>query len=207
MVGHALPTTRNAEHIMRMSAHGTIPRVWTEEEFLAARDEAPASERWEFIDGEVLVTPGPHWSHQGGAVRLTVLFDPYVRRHGLGRVLTAPMDVRFRPGLILQPDMLVVPAGVLTKTADIIDRLHLAIEILSPSSARHDRLRKRPIYQQSQVPQLWILDQRAELVERWRPNEERPEILTDRIEWHPEGASEPLVIDLLELFAEINPRE
>ena len=47
-----------------------------EEEFYAARDDAPFGERWELWIGEVLVTPAPHWVHQRIIVRLTVLPTP-----------------------------------------------------------------------------------------------------------------------------------
>ena len=32
-------------------------RPWTEDEFYTARDAAPPGERWELVDGEVLVAP------------------------------------------------------------------------------------------------------------------------------------------------------
>jgi hypothetical protein len=40
-------------------------------------------------------------------------------------------------------------------------------------------------------------------VERWRPLDERPEIVDDRLTWQPDGATEPLEIDLPQLFTEI----
>ena len=40
-------------------------------------------------------------------------------------------------------------------------------------------------------------------IERWRPEDARPEILDQRLEWHPAGAPAPLGIDLRALFAEI----
>jgi hypothetical protein len=54
---------RHAEQIMAMPAQRAPNRRWTEEEFYAARDAAPPGERWELVDGEVLVTPAPHWMH------------------------------------------------------------------------------------------------------------------------------------------------
>lgn len=79
----------------------------------------------------------------------------------------------------------------------------LVIEVLSPSTARHDRLVKRSFYQRQGVPEYWIVDLDASLVERWRPADARPEILTDRLEWQPDPGGEPMVIDLAALFAEI----
>jgi hypothetical protein len=45
------------------------------------------------------------------------------------------------------------------------------------------------------------VDLDARLVERWRPEDERPEILAERLAWEPAGASEPLVVDLAPFFA------
>lgn len=49
----------------------------------------------------------------------------------------------------------------------------------------------------------WIVDLDARLVERWRPSDERPEILAERLEWQPATGVPPLPIDLPHLFAEI----
>jgi Uma2 family endonuclease len=85
---------------------------------------------------------------------------------------------------------------------DAARELLLAIEVVSPSSARHDRLKKRPAYQEEQVLELWVVDPESELVERWRPGDERPEILTDKLTWAPPGTNETLTVDLLTLFAD-----
>src|SRR4029434_9272458 len=68
-----------------------------------------------------------------------------------------PLDVKREPGLVLQPDLLVVPAGELRRRADTVRRLLLAVDIVSPSSARHDRVRKRPHYQRTRVPEHWTV--------------------------------------------------
>jgi Uma2 family endonuclease len=39
------------------------------------------------------------------------------------------------------------------------------VEILSPSTAGHDRATKLPIYAQAGVPQVWFLDPKAKTVE------------------------------------------
>ena len=79
----------------------------------------------------------------------------------------------------------------------------LAVEVLSPGTARRDRILKRALYQQAQVPEYWIVDVDARAVERWRANDLRAELLAERIEWHPEGAEEPLTIDLADYFASV----
>jgi len=188
-----------------MPAQVAPTRRWTLDEFYRERDAAPRGERWELVDGEVLVTPSPNWTHQGVVGRLYELVAPYVRAWKLGRTFTAPLDVTLEPDLVLQPDLLVVPAKLLERRQDPVNRLLLAAEILSPSSARHDRVRKRPVYQRNRVPQYWIVDPESETVERWTPDDERPEIVDGMLVWHPDGAAQPFTLDLPAFFAELRP--
>src|SRR5439155_12433919 len=123
----ALPLTSTAEQIMAMPVQRVSQRKWTVEEFYAARDAAPPGERWELVDGEVLVTPSPHWTHQRIVMELTLLLGPYVKRHALGELFASPLDVNLEPGLILQPDILVVPPGELRVRSDTVRRLVPAI--------------------------------------------------------------------------------
>ena len=192
---------------MAMPATGAPQRRWTEEEFYSARDAAPPGERWELVDGEVLVTPSPHWMHQRVIGRLFVQIAAYVRQHALGEAFPSPLDVKLEPGLVLQPDVLVVPAGELRRRSDVVRRLLLAVEVLSPSSARHDRVTKRPRYQRNRVPEYWIVDDTSQTVERWTPDDERPELLAERLLWHPAGAPEPFVLDLVRFFADAAPED
>lgn len=192
-----------AEHIMGMPARASH-RPWTEEEFYAARDAAPFGERWELVEGEVLVTPSPHWVHQRIVVRLTILLDAYVRPRGVGEVFPSPLDVKLQPGLVLQPDLLVVPSGELRRRSDIVKRLLLAAEIVSPSSARHDRVTKRPHYQRNRVSEYWIIDDMSQTVERWTPDDDRPELLAERLAWHPAGVPDPFVLDLVQFFKDVD---
>ena len=192
---------------MGMPAGITARRDWTLDEFYAARDAAPFGERWEYVDGEVLVTPSPHWTHQANVTTLLLRLAPFVERHSLGRIFTAPLDVLLDPKLVLQPDVLVVPPGELRRKSDVIRHLLLAIEIVSPSSARHDRVIKRPRYQRNRVPDYWIFDGESRTVDRWGPDDTRPEQLSDELRWHPPGASQPFVLDLEAFFRETAPEE
>ena len=192
---------------MAMPAHRALRRRWTEEEFYTARDAAPPGERWELVDGDVLVTPSPHWMHQRIIVRLTVLIDAYVRANALGELFASPLDVKLEPGLVLQPDLMVVPPGEIRRRSDMVRHLVLAVETVSPSSARHDRVTKRPHYQRNRVPEYWIVDETSRTIERWTPDDERPELLAERLVWHPTGAAEPFVLDLVEFFAGLAPED
>ncbi len=145
MLGHAeLRRITPAEQIVSMPA--MLQRRWTEAEVRQLIDEAPApTPRYELVDGELLVTPSPSLVHQRIARELMLVLHAYVKAHGVGEVLFSPSDVRLARELVVQPDLYVVPRDdngpQLTNTR--ITRLLLAIEIVSPSSARYDRVVKR----------------------------------------------------------------
>jgi Uma2 family endonuclease len=79
----------------------------------------------------------------------------------------------------------------------------LASSKLSPTTARFDRRKKRPLYQSEGIPEFWIVDIDARVVERWRPVDERPEVLTETLSWQPLAEQPPLVIDLNAYFADV----
>ena len=77
------------------------------------------------------------------------------------------------------------------------------IEVVSPSSARYDRTVKRIRYQRARVPDYWVVDVSARAIERWRPESEEPDVLTDRIEWA--GFSIDLPAVFRSIFGEASP--
>ena len=50
------------------------------------------------------------------------------------------------------------------------------------------------------MPDYWIIDDQARLIERWPAEDSRPEILSDELVWQPEGAPEPLIVDIPGFF-------
>jgi hypothetical protein len=59
---------------------------------------------------------------------------------------------------------------------------------------------KRRIYQRAGVAEYWIVDLDARLVERWRPNDGRPEIVIETLRWDPGTGMPPVAVDLPQLF-------
>lgn len=173
--------------------------VWTAEMARALPDDG---NRYEVIDGELFVTPAPTLRHQRAAFELGILLNPYVAVHALGEVILSPADVLTAEHVTVQPDVFVAPLveGRKPESWKEVRTPVLAIEILSPSTARADRHVKRRLYQRERVPEYWIVDVDARLVERWRVEDDRPEILAERLEWRPDLIHPPLVIDLAEYF-------
>ena len=161
--------------------------------------------RYEVIDGELFVTPAPTWEHQAASRKLFLRMYGYLASHAIGEAILAPADVEFANDRMVEPDLFVVPlvAGRVPCTWEEVGRLLLAVEVLSPRTGRADRQVKRRLYQGQGVPEYWIVDVDARLIERWRPSDERPEILTERLVWHPDPAKLPLEIDLVAYFVDV----
>ncbi|MBA4070697.1 MAG: Uma2 family endonuclease [Gemmatimonas sp.] len=179
----------------------TDTRYWTPEDVWALPDDG---NRYECIDGALLVTPSPSPPHQTVLVELLGHLMPFTKASGIGRVLPSPADIRLEATNIVQPDLFVAPlvdGRSVIKDWREVSSLLLAVEVLSPSTARYDRGLKRRYYQRGKVAEYWIVDLEARLVERWRAGEERPEVVTDVLVWLPLGASEALEIDVAALFA------
>jgi Uma2 family endonuclease len=171
---------------------------WTRAEVLALPDDGM---RHELIDGELIVTPTPRVRHQEGVMALHELLSGYVRERAVGRCFCLPGDLEVLPGHLTQPDLFVVPPGPRFDRWEDAPTPILVIEVASPSTARYDRGIKRRFYQRAGVPEYWIVDLDARLVERWRPQDDRPEILEEEITWQPRPDMGALRIDLPGLFA------
>ena len=192
-----------AEHIMAMPA---VPgRRWSAREVRQLIEEAPlATPRYELVDGELLVTPSPAALHQSAVGLLLIMLDSYARKNGIGVAYTSPFDVELEPETLVQPDVFVASMSEARRliTEMPARELLVAVEVISPSSARYDRVTKRALYQRY-VPEYWVIDLNARLVERWVPNDDRPEIIADTLVWAPEGASEPFMLELPGYFADV----
>ena len=185
---------------------------WTADMLRALPEDG---KRYEVVRGELRVTPAPSRTHQEAVARLYARLDPYLRANRIGHATMAPVDVELAPDMFLQPDIIVEPLvdGRYARTWEQAGRLLLAVEVLSPGTARYDRGDKREIYQSENVPEYWIVDLDARLLERWRPGDERPEVLHVTLVWQPDVARPvgmpsgedltPLEIDLPAYFAEV----
>jgi Uma2 family endonuclease len=198
---------------MGMSLPPTAPTPsaeWTADELWAFTERQPSYwQRYELVDGELLVSPSPGVPHHDVQQEIAVRLHAYLKAQRIGRLFQAPADLRVALGNVVQPDLSVVPWTPGTprpRQWSDIARVLLTIEILSPSTARHDRLVKRRFYARMQIPEYWIVDPDTRLVERCLPDG-RAEVLGDALRWHPEGAAEPFVLELPAFFDEALGKE
>ena len=122
------------------------------------------------------------------------------RNPPLTHLLFSPADITWDREKLVQPDLFVIPTAELSKSWKTVQTLLLAAEVLSPSSARADRLVKRRLYQRQGVQTYWIIDPDAALVEVWRPDDDRPEIVTETLRWQLKAEAEEFVLELGRLF-------
>jgi Uma2 family endonuclease len=184
-----------------MGMPATRDRKWTAAD-VRALPEKPGT-TYECIDGELIVSPGPSFAHQRVAFELQRLLDAHVRSPRVAYVLNGPGEIEPDPFTLVQPDIFVAAPvnGRCPIDSTTVERLYLVVEVLSPSSGRTDRVKKRGLYQRMGV-EYWIVDHAARLVERWHPHDERAELIDSRIVWTCSGFAEPLTIDLDAVFTE-----
>jgi Uma2 family endonuclease len=174
-------------------------RRYTVDEVLAF---PPDGNRYELVHGELLVTPAPKLPHQVTVGEFYYRIRQYLDKHGSGfQVLLSPADIRWPHDVLVQPDLFGVPVGELTAEVwSSVRTLLLAVEVVSPSSARYDRVTKRRVYQDHGVATYWAVDPDVRLVEVWHPSDDRPEIVTDTLRWRVSPEAEELVIVLEDVF-------
>ena len=140
-----------------------IPKL-TYEQFRQLPDDG---KQYELVHGEVHLTPAPTTRHQFVLRNLTGSLLHYLDKNTLGELAFAPLDVRLGEDTALQPDLIFVSSS----RADIIQEDFIAgapdlvVEILSTSTAAHDRATKLPIYAEAGVPEVWLIDSQAKTVE------------------------------------------
>jgi Uma2 family endonuclease len=176
------------------------PTYWTAQMVRALPDDGS---RYETVHGELLVTPAPRAWHQVVLGRIHLKLGNFLDAHPVGHLFASPADISWSDVTLVQPDLFVVPLAE-ARTLDWaqIKDLRLAIEVLSPSTARHDRFTKRRLYQEVGIPLYWIVDPDARTVEVWTPAARFPTVERERVTWEPAGGP-AFTLELGEVFREM----
>ena len=190
-----LPTFPRRAERMRMA----LPIYWTADMVRALPDDG---KQYETVYGELLVSPAPRPWHEVIVGRLVRDLEEHVARTAQElHVFGSRSDISWSDDTLVQPDVFVVPlAEARTLQWSAMKSLLLAVEVLSPSSERADRFAKRRLYQDVGIPLYWIIDADAHEVEGWTPKLRFPVVERERVVWAPEGAREPCVVELQDLF-------
>ncbi|MFQ5595393.1 MAG: Uma2 family endonuclease, partial [Anaerolineae bacterium] len=138
---------------------------WAYEDYLRLPDDG---RRYEIIEGVLYVTAAPRFNHQYVVGELFAALRAYIRQHHLGVVIPAPFEVHL-PDIAwpVQPDVLFIRAErqPLPEASSFEGTPDLVVEVLSPSTARRDRVVKFWAYERAGVPEYWIVDPRVPMIE------------------------------------------
>ena len=134
-----------------------VPARFTRADYALLPEDFPA----QLIDGFLVKEDSPTHGHQVFLSRLHAALVPLV---GPDRAIPAPQDVGIDDWNVFQPDLLVLDRLPSMDVSDVGIPL-LAIEILSPSTARRDRSVKRRRLIAAGVKEVWIVDPAAQTVE------------------------------------------
>ena len=132
-------------------------RIYTYEDYL----NWPEEERIELIDGKIYYMSAPTKKHQQLLRDLSLRFGIYL--HGKScDVYFAPFDVRIDLDIgkdsVVQPDLVVICDDEKLDDRGLNGAPDLVIEVLSPSTARLDRLVKNNKYLTVGVKEYWMVD-------------------------------------------------
>lgn len=135
--------------------------------------------RWELVDGEVLVTPSPTTRHQRIVKRLFEQLAVHFEGGSLGEVFFAPLDVILSSHDVIVPDLAVVTDLATVSERGIEGPPAIVVEVLSPSSVERDRDLKAKRYAALGVDHYWIVDPKARRVECYRRRDASYERVVD----------------------------
>jgi Uma2 family endonuclease len=170
----------------------------------------PDDERWELIDGVAYaMSPAPNWRHQ----EIVLEIARQLGNQLLGktcRAAIAPLDVRLPKAgevddlidTVVQPDVMVVCDPSRIDLCGVRGAPTLVIEVLSPSTASHDHLRKRRVYERAGVAEFWLVHPIDGVVHVYRLQAAvfAPVAILDARRAIAVGALEGVAIDLSALF-------
>ncbi|MGQ9570431.1 MAG: Uma2 family endonuclease [Thermodesulfovibrionales bacterium] len=138
-------------------------KKFTYEDYL----KTPEDERYELIEGELLMTPSPVTKHQRISRNLAFSLVKFVTENDLGEVFYAPFDVYFDNENVVQPDILFISKDRLNIIGEknIQGAPDLVIEIISENTAYRDLVQKKRLYSRFGVKEYWIVLPREESIE------------------------------------------
>ena len=146
-----------------MHALQSEPMITTIEEY----ETLPEDARAEIFDGQIYSMASPSQEHQTISTELTTIINSYIKNSkGSCKVFHAPFDVKLsdKPLTIVQPDLMIVCDRDKLDGKRCNGAPDFIIEIVSPSTAADDYLRKLYYYKNANVREYWIVDPRRKTI-------------------------------------------
>ena len=121
--------------------------------------KTPDDQRYELLDGALVVLPTPNIAHQRGLGDLSFALYDFVREKRVGAVFLR-VAVVLSDTNVVEPDITFVSASRMdiVETDNIRGAPDLVVEIILPSNPERDVVRKRDIYARHGAGEYWIAD-------------------------------------------------
>ena len=129
--------------------------------------QLPEELRCEIYDGNLTLSPSPVPTHQRVIFAVAKFLETSVLKYAPGEVFISPIDVALTPRRVVIPDIAFVASSrsKLITSRGIEGAPDLVVEVLSPSSVRHDRTVKFRYYEEAGVAEYWLVDPASKAVE------------------------------------------
>ena len=111
-------------------------------------------------EGDLYLAPSSELFHQDILGNVFFILRSYLEKHPVGTVHLAPSDVELSDLNVYQPDVYFVSKSrksILARQG-ATGAPNLAVEVLSPKTAKLDRGTKRTVYARTGVKELWLVD-------------------------------------------------
>ena len=128
--------------------------------------KTPEGERYELLDGELIMAAAPNMAHQHTQANLGGEFYRFVRDSDLGSVYFSPTDVYLSDTDVVQPDLVFFSKerSHIRTGKNIRGAPDIVVEILSPSTSTYDWGYKKELYAKYGVKEYWLADPYAKQI-------------------------------------------
>ena len=139
-------------------------------------DSRPSGDinRYELASGRIIMTPPAAWDHAETEAKTIRIIGEFVSAHRLGKLFGSSAGYLLPSGDTLEPDASFIARerwakGPQPRRGQFLRIVpNLVVEILSPATARRDRIDKKKIYELNGVDEYWLIDPRRREITIYR---------------------------------------
>lgn len=127
------------------------------------------------------MSPAPTPRHQLASAELSYAMMTYLKKHGVGRLIPAPIDVYLSETDVYQPDLLIIARERLSiiEPKCVKGAPDVIVEVLSPATGYYDLTHKKRVYEAAGVREYWIVDPQEQRVEVYALHEGRFHLISE----------------------------
>jgi Uma2 family endonuclease len=121
----------------------------------------PEGVHCQVINNVIYMSPAPSFQHQDIIAEIAMHIRMYAKKHKSGTCVASPIDVFLDKNNAYQPDIIYISnsrMAIIGKDGKLHGAPDMVIEVLSPSNADDDKIKKRIVYEACGVKEYFIVD-------------------------------------------------